>query len=235
MEKQYRDENKYILNKVSLEDLRLKISSVCERDEHVDENGLYRIRSLYFDDYYNTAYKANEVGVEPRYKWRIRMYNGDEHFLRLERKSKLAGRIHKDSTPISKELFLQILNDYTEIEYPTQDALLNLFLSEMYTKLLKPNIIIQYDREPYVEHAGDVRITFDMNMCYSYEFSEFFSKELFLMPIGEKPIDLLEVKFTEFCPDHIKAIVDDGRLQRTTFSKYYLGRQKGDKYKDAII
>lgn len=31
---------------------------------------MYHIRSLYFDDYYNSCYNENEIGTDPREKFR---------------------------------------------------------------------------------------------------------------------------------------------------------------------
>lgn len=223
----YRYENKYFLSKELLEITRLKVNSICERDSHAGEDGRYLIRSLYFDDYYDSAYMANEKGIEPRSKWRIRAYNNDFDRLSLERKSKNHGLIHKDSTIVSKELVRNLLSgEY--LKFPIEDPLINQFIIEVETKLLKPIIIIQYNREPYVEHAGDVRITFDTGMCFSYDTEEFFNKDAFLQPLQIEPCDLLEVKYTEIFPKQIQRVLDTGKLQRTTFSKYYLSRQMGD-------
>lgn len=223
----YRYENKYFLSKELLEIMRLKVSSVCEPDSHAGVDGKYLIRSLYFDDYYNSAFMANEKGIEPRSKWRIRAYNSDFSRLTLERKTKEHGLIHKDSSPISKETVERIMKG-EPVEFPTEDSLINLFLMDIETKLLAPAIIIQYEREPYIEHAGDVRITFDTHMCYSYDTGEFLNDKAFLQPLSIEPCDLLEVKYTELFPKHIQRVLDTGELQRTTFSKYYLSRLMGD-------
>ena len=41
----------------------------------MQKNGGYLIRSLYFDDYWNSAYEEKESGVLMRKKYRIRIYN----------------------------------------------------------------------------------------------------------------------------------------------------------------
>jgi len=43
---------------------------------------------------------------------------------------------------------------------------------------------------------------------------------------------VLEVKYDEFLPDYIAGTLELGNLQRTAFSKYYLGRKaiNGDLY-----
>lgn len=230
--RRFRYENKYLVNRAELEILRTKVNAVCEPDENVDENGLYQIRSLYFDDYTDSGFMANEIGIEPRYKWRIRMYNNDKQFIRLEKKCKENGMIYKDSTRITKEMCDRILSGDEEIDFSDTDPLFNQFLSDIYNRLLRPKIVIQYDREPYVEYAGDVRITFDMNICFGYDVGDFFNDKIFLEPLLESNMELLEVKFTELLPEHIRMMLEADDLERTTFSKYYLSRVKGDKFYD---
>ena len=38
-------------------------------------------------------------------------------------------------------------------------------LTQMRLRALKPKVIVSYDREAYVFATGNVRITFDMNIC----------------------------------------------------------------------
>ena len=70
----YRHEYKYPLSngQILIEDA--KISGIAETDVHA-KNGVYNIRSLYFDDYDNCSYKDNENGINNREKYRIRIYN----------------------------------------------------------------------------------------------------------------------------------------------------------------
>lgn len=67
--------------------------------DEFDEDGRYYVRSVYFDDYDDTAYHENEMGVDPRRKYRIRLYNGDAEHLTLERKAKYREKIYKESVP----------------------------------------------------------------------------------------------------------------------------------------
>ena len=47
-------------------------------------NGVYFIRSLYFDDGSDSALREKLDGVSRREKFRIRFYNGDLSFIMLE-------------------------------------------------------------------------------------------------------------------------------------------------------
>lgn len=86
----YRHEKKHEISFADLLALRAKFCAVLQKDPHAID-GKYEIRSLYFDDLYDTALKENLSGISRREKFRIRYYNGDASFIRLEKKSKLAG------------------------------------------------------------------------------------------------------------------------------------------------
>lgn len=58
----FRNEWKYLISVGEKELLRLRMSPFLHLDSHADEGG-YMIRSLYFDDYWNSAYKEKEAGI----------------------------------------------------------------------------------------------------------------------------------------------------------------------------
>lgn len=57
----FRHELKYLLNPADAELIRERLSVVLHPDPHA-ENGEYHIRSLYFDDYWDTAYEEKSAG-----------------------------------------------------------------------------------------------------------------------------------------------------------------------------
>lgn len=56
-----------------------------EGDYHTSD-GTYLVRSLYFDDRYNSCLMDNENSIDKRYKYRIRTYNNDLSTIHLEKK-----------------------------------------------------------------------------------------------------------------------------------------------------
>ena len=98
--KKYRHELKYICTAAQLALIQGRISHLIPLDSHVGETGMYSIRSLYFDDYYNRCYYENENGTDPREKFRIRIYNGSAHKISLECKRKERGKTHKNKGKI---------------------------------------------------------------------------------------------------------------------------------------
>ncbi len=223
----FRYEEKFIIDRLQAEEIRMRIAAVCDVDPQAGRSGRYNIRSLYFDDYADSAYHANETGTEPRSKWRLRIYNHDPGMIRLEQKIKMHSKIRKDSAEISKDLCCRLMENADNAEYPAGDRVVNRFLTDCFTKGLRPKIIVEYNREPYVYDVGDVRITFDTGICFSDQIDRFFEEDIFRYPVQEAGRLLLEVKYTEVLPGFLHDLLDTGGLQKSTFSKYYLGRKLG--------
>lgn len=70
--------------------IRQRLRAIAGPDPHAI-NGIYEIRSLYFDNLYDKALREKVDGVNRREKFRIRYYNGNTDYITLEKKSKLNG------------------------------------------------------------------------------------------------------------------------------------------------
>lgn len=58
----FRNEWKYLISTSEKELLELRMKHLLKKDPNAKGNG-YMIRSLYFDDYFNSAYAEKESGV----------------------------------------------------------------------------------------------------------------------------------------------------------------------------
>ena len=67
----FRNEWKYLISTSEKELLKLRMKHFLKLDPHAG-TGSYMIRSLYFDDYWNSAFEEKEAGVLMRKKYRIR-------------------------------------------------------------------------------------------------------------------------------------------------------------------
>ena len=63
----YRHELKYLISYADKAELTVRMAPVLHLDPHAKQGG-YFIRSLYFDDYWNTAYAEKDAGVLLRKK-----------------------------------------------------------------------------------------------------------------------------------------------------------------------
>lgn len=223
----YRHEYKYEINQLQMERLKIHLKATINIDSHTGESQKYNIRSLYFDDYYDSCFNDNENGVAPRAKFRIRIYNGSDKSIKLELKRKNFDKTYKQFCRISRENVERLLRGQNIIWDDNMDPLLKKFYILVETTHLRPKVIVDYDRIPFVYPDGNVRITFDHNIRTSSCVDRFFDKEICarpVMPIGKS---LLEVKFDELLPDFIYRTIQSYGLCRTTFSKYYLCRKFG--------
>ena len=224
-EMKYRHELKYVVSAAQTPLLKSRISNLMQLDSHAGMDGIYNIRSLYFDDYTNRCFYENENGTDPREKYRIRIYNHSPERITLECKRKERGKTRKESCPLTQEQAEQLIHGKALPMGETLPPLLNKFLIEMVTRRLHPVVIVEYERIPYVYKNGNVRITFDTQMASSTCVTDFFSDKLPKRPIMPAGRHLMEVKFDEYLPDVIYRSLNLSQLQQTAFSKYYLCRK----------
>ncbi len=194
-------------------------------DEHADKNGEYLIRSLYFDSLEDDCFYENEEGSDPREKYRIRYYNCDDSRIALECKAKKRNMTRKTSCPITLSQcrsFMEGRIPEPEREVsPNQEAM----FWQMRLRRLRPVVIVQYVRKPYVYRAGNVRVTFDYHIASSNDIAGFLNPRIpfrQVLPTGQS---ILEVKWDEFLPSYIKEQLELDSLRQTSFSKYYLCRK----------
>lgn len=224
-EPQYRHELKYICTAAELAMIQGRIHHLIPLDSHAGENGMYQIRSLYFDDYYDRCYYENENGTDPREKFRIRIYNGKTDKISLELKKKERGKTLKLSCPLTEEQCRMLMRGEVLPDSDEYPPVLQKLLLQMKTAMLRPKIIVEYDRVPYVYKLGNVRITLDKNISSSSAIDTFLNPTIPKRPIMPAGQHVLEVKFDEFLPDYIYQALQLRNLRQTAFSKFYLCRK----------
>lgn len=221
----YRHEYKYMLNSMQEQILICRAEGIMPRDGHVNNDGSYIIRSLYFDDLNDSCFFENESGTDPRSKFRIRYYNNDTEHIKLEKKSKMRGMTLKESCSLTKEeclLFMQ--GEIPSINVDMSEKKQQLLL-EMRIRNMLPKIIVTYERIPFVYPAGNVRITFDRKLSSSTEIMHFLDGNYSVRPIMEMGNVIMEVKWDEILPAYIKDVMYMKNLQWSAFSKYCLCRK----------
>ena len=221
----FRHELKYVISSGQVLMLKNKMEHLLSLDAYVDTQGVYNIRSLYFDDLYNRCYYENENGTDPREKFRIRIYNHSTDRIRLECKRKERGMTQKTSCPLTLEQTKMLMRGAPLPDLANQPPLLRKLTLQMLMHGLRPVVIVEYDRIPYVYPNGNVRITLDTNMASSSVVSSFLDEKISkrpIMPVGQQ---LLEVKYDAYLPDFIYQSLQIADLQKTAFSKYYFSRR----------
>lgn len=224
-EVKFRHEFKYLCTDAQLAILESRLSGILKKDSHVGPRGIYYIKSLYFDDRNDRCYYENEDGVTPREKYRIRIYGNSSDRISLECKRKEQDKIHKTSCRLTMEQFEYLSYGKGCIPFDSLPPLAQKLQILRVTTGMEPKVIVSYERTPYVYKNGNVRITFDRNITSSGQTDQFFNEAVKKRPILPAGMQLLEVKYDEYLPDHIYHALILDNMQRTNFSKYYLCRK----------
>ncbi len=215
----FRHEYKHTLNMCDYLVLRQRLRAVLPLDEHTGTNGEYLIRSLYFDNYRDKALLEKINGVNEREKFRIRCYNLDSNPIHLEKKTKFNGLCGKLFCELTRDETEKIIAGDTDFLTQSGDPLKTELGAKMCYQMLRPSVIVDYLREPFVYPAGNVRITIDRRVRSGLKSTDFFNTELPTVP-ADNSAALLEVKYDGFIPDFILDILQLGGRQAAAFSKY---------------
>jgi hypothetical protein len=219
----YRHELKYICTDTDMELIERKIRNLMHADAHADESGQYVIRSVYFDDYSRSCFYENENGIDPREKFRIRIYNCSDQRISLEKKQKKNGMTGKRSCEVDRETCMRMLRGEHLTDCLGKEPLLDEWILDRETRLLTPVMLGEYVRKPFVYNLGNVRVTFDRNIAASHNVMGIFDRDISKISVLPSGYHVLEVKWDDFLPDVLYQLIDDGHLQQSTFSKFYLG------------
>ena len=221
----FRNEWKYLISTSEKDLLELRMRYILKKDPHAGDNG-YMIRSLYFEDYFNSAYEEKESGILMRKKYRIRIYDYSDRSIKLERKKKYGSYIYKESAPLTKEEFYKILNGEYEFLLTSKYPLCREFYIECISNLMRPRTIVDYERVPWIMDEGTVRITFDSDVRAAVGGYDIFDSTLPTLPVLEHGKTIMEVKFTEMLPQIVKDLLLPNAQEFTAVSKYVLCYEK---------
>jgi len=109
-----RHELKFTLHKDAATILKQRLSLLLPFDNNANHNGEYYVRSLYFDTIDADAYFEKMDGVQTRRKYRIRFYNQNLDFIRLECKEKFDSMTLKRQARISLPYAQKIIANQIE-------------------------------------------------------------------------------------------------------------------------
>ena len=190
----------------------------------------YFVRSLYFEDNSFSNFFEKVDGIKSRKKFRIRTYGSslkNNLPIFLEVKGRHLERTFKKRTSINSkhiELFLSSRQNSKLLEIYPNNSIINDFVFDSIKKKIKPCVLIDYKRRPYINNFGlYFRLTFDSNIVSSK------SKILFSNENKSAPLQcrsghtILEVKFDRSIPAWFHRIIQSYNLRRRSISKFVLG------------
>ncbi|XHH08622.1 MAG: polyphosphate polymerase domain-containing protein [Candidatus Bathyarchaeia archaeon] len=221
-----RRELKYPINPLEYDVLKEKVASVLKPDPHMLTGSSYQVRNLYFDDFKDTAYWEKEAGTYQRKKYRIRIYNGCDSVIKFECKRKIDCYVFKETTIITRQQAEQMINGKYGFIAELDNKLLQKFYLESRYSLIKPVVIVEYNREAYIQPIGNVRVTFDSNLRTGPSPSEFFHQNAAVTSTLEQKEMVLEVKYTDYLPLYIKGLFPNTIKPQQAIGKFSICRSQ---------
>ena len=222
MEKNFRHEYKYMISRETAQLLRLRLPHVMKRDPHAGETGEYTIRSLYFDDLSFSAFNEKVSGIDNRTKYRIRCYNYSDAVFKLEKKEKKGHLTRKTAQSITMADVLN-LQQHTIRPCPdTPEGLTEELRLLCGSQGLRPMVLVDYDRTPFVCAAGNTRITLDDHLRTIPYKADIFAPSHPMIPVLEPDQVILEVKFDDFLPGCLSDCLADIPKTPMAISKFAL-------------
>ena len=143
----------------------------------------------------------------------------------LECKRKERGKTFKTSCPLTVEQTKILMRGEYLRDIASQPPLLQKLTLLMMENRLRPVVIVEYDRVPFVYKNGNVRVTLDMNISSSSDIEHFLDETIAKRPVLPLGHCLMEVKYDEYLPDFIYTNLQLQSLRQTAFSKYYICRK----------
>ena len=226
-----RYEFKYFLIKDIADEIKEHANKFMILDKHAnfELKNQYFVRSIYFEDDFNSNFDEKVNGYRIRKKFRLRHYskNIKKGPIFLETKGRNLERTYKRRVKISladyeiikdKKFVFKLLNKYPESP-SIQD-----FVFEFYKKQLRPKIIIDYEREPYIKkHGLYFRLTFDQNLSCINLNDRFENTSRNQKKLCKAGYTILELKFDRSIPLWFHRIIQSYNLRRQSISKFVLG------------
>ena len=208
------------------EDLVLsgRLRRLFAHDAHAGPDGSYRVTSLYFDTPYDAALREKLDGADRREKFRLRYYEADPAWLKLEKKFKVNGLCGKRSARLSREEGERLLAGDAGFLLQLEEPVLRELYHKLRGSLLAPRTAVCYDREAFLYAPGNVRVTLDRNLRTGRSPLDFLRPERFLL----KPLEgltVLEVKYDAFLPELVSMAVQVPGRRAAACSKYALCRR----------
>ncbi len=227
-----RFEFKYVLPRALRDEVEGELGHFVELDPYVQgqPHQQYFVRSLYFDDPQFTCFREKEDGKHTRSKFRIRTYArtvDDPAPWFLEIKGRYNNLVFKHRTPFQPGFDPQARGDELcrqTVAHTEPGAVRNQFEFELYRKQIRPVVLVDYERRPYVSRFDpEFRLTFDCQLQTTASETMFPSETQMRSMLPGYTV--MEVKFRYHLPSWFHRIIQAYELRRRSISKICTGTQ----------
>ena len=222
-----RFELKYLISIQQAEQIKSALRAYLVADEYGNENGYYKVSSLYYDSPDFLCYWEKIDGVKFRRKLRIRHYETDkpltqEKMVFVEIKQRIDRVTQKRRVLLPYSDALDLCNNRQIPEHKPEDKeTIEEIFSFLWQYNLRPASIVRYKRQALIGTEYDVglRVTFDTSITSQSNH----------LKLHETPSDVLilrpnrvvmEIKVNERIPYWLTELVATHNLQAIRISKY---------------
>lgn len=224
-----RRELKYVISESDYYNYNNLFKKLLTSDPN-NKNCGYKIRSLYFDTLNNDDYYQKLNGEEVRKKIRLRIYDVNTDNVKLEIKRKLNINQIKETTTISREDAIKLINKRYDVLLKYDSKTAKTAYNIMTLGQYRPVVLIEYNRRAYMHKENNIRVTLDSDMRANEFQFDLFSKNIVLSPIFNHYDALLEIKYDKdlFC--WISQLIGGKDNINESLSKYCSGRRFFENY-----
>lgn len=215
-----RHEEKYILTYRQYILLRQRALEVLTPDHH-GAGGTYTITSLYYDDPEDTGLYEKLDGLAFHSKFRIRTYDFDPGFVRLERKDKQGVLTNKLSCTIAAQQIPLLTQPGA---WEQLDGASRELAQQMQAKALRPVVAVRYVRDAFCYPGSDLRLTFDRELEAIPPDTAALSRADFRgIPALAPGNVVMEIKYGSYLPTFLRKLTHV-QAPQLSLSKYALCR-----------
>jgi hypothetical protein len=219
----WRNEWKYWISWEQYHVLRTRLRPLARRDAHTGSGGEYRVRSLYFDTADEQHAFEKLSGTSRRGKYRIRIYDCDDDWGRLEIKHRDGLRVAKESVKLTRDEVEKLIAREDMGDQARAPALAKLQMG-LRRSGARPKCIVEYIREPFIYGPGNVRITFDKHLRAGPWCHRLYDPDVPMITVPGEGAMILEVKYDGFLPLVLKHLFPPSIQGPVAISKYMLCR-----------
>lgn len=221
----YRHEIKMNINYFDKEILSNRLSYLLKKDTNSSDNGIYTVRSLYFENINDTALNDKLSGISYREKFRLRLYNNSCSYIKLEKKVKDTSHGYKKTAILTEEECEALIRGSYGFLLNRQEMVCKELYIKMQAGLFKPRTIVEYTREAYLWEPGMVRITIDSDIKSGLSSTDFLNFKVSMAKALDNNTAILEIKYGGYMPAFISDLLQLDSRQSSSCSKYALCRQ----------
>jgi len=131
----------------------------------------------------------------------------------------------KVSARLTQDEVKEIYKGNYEFLKNKEDNIYKDFYIKLSHGLIKPKVIVKYDRVAFVHPIGNLRITFDSSVKTSNNQVDIFDDNIAYVPAMGADETIMEIKFDGVIPDYIKSLIQTSNAVQSSSSKYVYSRK----------